>query len=316
MTSPQPQQRRARRLSRPDSERFFTVMLVFSHRTFRWSLARRTLLWTVGLTLGLTTVAMIGSAYGLWATRKIMSFGQLQDETQQQQRQLRESLNQAEALEGELTELRKQVSDLLVLLNPKAPGPDLPPVPSQSGGNATPNKKISQLRLDLERTTAQAQAIKARMGPILHRWSHTPSIPPTAGYLSSGFGIRISPFSRANEAGDGLLGYHTGLDITNAEGTPIQASADGEVTFAGWGGRYGWMVLIQHSDELQTLYAHLNQIKVKEGQRVDRGDILGGMGRSGNATGVHLHYEVRRNGSPVNPTPYLRLQRQWLSNLR
>lgn len=315
MPSQPPFQRRARRLSRPDSERFFTVMLVFKHRTFTWSLARRTLVWTAGITLGLWAVAMIGSAYGLWATRKIVSFGQLQEETQQQQRQLRESLGQAQALEGELTELRKQVSDLLLLLNPKAPGPELaapqprPEVQSQS-------KKIGQLKVDLERTSAQAQAIKARMEPILARWAHTPSIPPTVGNLSSGFGIRISPFSRANEAGDGLLGFHTGLDISGAEGTPIQATADGTVSFAGWGGRYGWLVTIQHSDELETFYAHLHRLDVKEGQRVERGDILGTMGRSGNATGVHLHYEVRRNGSPVNPMPYLRLQKQWLSNLR
>lgn len=315
MPSQPPPQRRARRLSRPDTERFFTIMLVFKHRTFRWSLARRTLVWTVGITLGLWAVAMIGSAYGLWATRKIMSFGQLQEETQHQQQQLRESLGQAQALEGELAELRKQVSDLLQLLNPKAPGTELNPIQPPPEVQSQ-SKKIGQLKLDLERSSAQAQAIRARMEPILARWAHTPSIPPTVGYLSSGFGIRISPFSRANEAGDGLLGFHSGLDISGAEGTPIQATADGTVNFAGWGGRYGWLVTIEHSGELETFYAHMSRIQVKEGQRVERGDILGNMGRSGNATGVHLHYEVRRNGSPVNPTPYLRLQKQWLSNLR
>ena len=83
-----PQARRGLRLSRPDSERFFTVMMVFSRRTFRWSIAA---IWAV---------AMVGSAYGLWATKKIMSFTQLQRETYTQQRQLRETLDQAQTLDS------------------------------------------------------------------------------------------------------------------------------------------------------------------------------------------------------------------------
>jgi len=214
--------------------------------------------------------------------------------------------------------LRKQVTDLLNLLNPKAPGPNLPPVPPKDGNpEPTPESaKVSKLKEELDRSGAQAKLIRARMEPLIQRWNHTPSIPPTAGYLSSSFGIRISPFSRANEAGDGLLGYHSGFDITNAEGTPIQATADGEVEAAGWMDRYGWGVILRHSGELETLYAHMSRLEVKPGQKVLRGDILGTMGRSGNATGVHLHYEVRRNGRPVNPQPYLRLQREWLSSIR
>ena len=80
--------------------------------------------------------------------------------------------------------------------------------------------------------------------------------------------------------------------------------------------RYGWGARVRHSEEQETLYAHLNHLNVVLGQRLSRGDILGTMGRSGNATGVHLHYEVRRNGQPVNPQPYLRLQRQWLQAIR
>jgi murein DD-endopeptidase MepM/ murein hydrolase activator NlpD len=313
-----PTQRRALRLSRPDQEQFFTVMVVFSHRTFRWSMARKTLVRAVSTVLGVWAVAMIGSAYGFWATKKIMSFSHLQRETTEQERQLRESLNQAQGLEGEILTLRKQVTDLFTLLNPRAPGPDLPTPPVKEGATqpSANSAKVSRLREELERSSVQAKLIRARMEPLVLRWNHTPSIPPTAGYLSSGFGIRISPFSRANEAGDGLLGYHSGLDISNAEGTPIQAAADGLVESAGWMTGYGWTVLIRHSSELETLYAHCSHLDVKAGQKVQRGDILGAMGRSGNATGVHLHYEVRRNGRPTNPQPYMRLQREWLSLIR
>lgn len=317
-----PATRRGLRLSRPDQERFFTVMVVFTHRTFRWSMPRRTLLWSVGIVVGVWALAMVGSAYGFWATKKLMSFSSLQRETAAQQRQLKESLQQAQALEGEVGTLRQQLTDLLKALNPKE-GPDLQPVPPGGGApSPAPAKpteeevaKVSRLKADLERTMAQAQLLRVRMDPILHRWNHTPSIPPTAGYISSSFGVRISPFSRANEAGDGLLGYHSGLDITNVEGTPIQSTADGEVVFAGWGDRYGWLVTVRHSAEFETFYSHLSRIEVRVGQKVTRGDILGAMGRSGNATGVHLHYEVRKGGRPVNPLPYMRLQRQWLSTL-
>lgn len=313
----QPLARRGLRLSRPDSERFFTVMMVFTHRTFRWSVPRRAILWAVGTVAAIWAVAMVGSAYGLWATKKLMSFTQLQQETYAQQRQLRDSLAQSEALDGEIQKLRKQMADLLKVLNIKNQDPAIPPPPA--AGKKPPDdppQQLGALRDGLERTSYEAKRIQARMAPIIDRWNHTPSIPPTAGYLSSGFGIRLSPFSRINESDEGLLGYHTGIDITNAANTPIQATADGEVVQAGWMDRYGNGVVISHSDTVQTLYAHMARVRVKTGQIVSRGDILGDMGQTGNATGVHLHYEVRLNGRPVNPMPYMRLQREWLSSLK
>ena len=315
-----PLARRGLRLSRPDSERFFTIMMVFTHRTFRWSVARRTMFWIAGSVAIIWVVAMTGSAYGFWATKKIMSFTQLQRDTFNQQRQLRQSLDQARSLDDQIQTLRKQMADLLKVLNLKNSDPVIPPPPAADGKGAAPvapaPQKLSTLQEDLERTTSAAKTLQAKMVPIIDRWNHTPSIPPTAGYLSSGFGIRLNPFSRRNESDEGLLGYHTGIDISNQENTPIQATADGEVVQAGWMDRYGNGVVVSHTDELETLYAHMARVRVKTGQMVSRGDILGDMGRTGNATGVHLHYEVRLNGRPVNPMPYMRLQREWLSSLR
>jgi murein DD-endopeptidase MepM/ murein hydrolase activator NlpD len=311
-----PLARRGLRLSRPDSERFFTVMMVFSHRTFRWSIARRTILYLAGSIMVIWAVAMIGSAYGFWATKKIMSFTQLQRDTYAQQRQMRETLDKAQALDGEVQKLREQMANLLKVLNMKNPDPAVKPLPPAANHPATTPDKMNLLQDELERTSAAAKVLKVRMEPIIERWNHTPSIPPTAGYLSSPFGIRLSPFSRRNESDDGLLGFHSGIDISNAENTPIQATADGEVVEAGWMDRYGNGVVLSHSDQVETLYAHMARVRVKTGQKVTRGDILGDMGRTGNATGVHLHYEVRLNGRPVNPMPYMHLQRQWLSSLR
>ncbi len=310
--------RRGVRLSRPDTDRFFTIMLVFSHRTFRWSLARKTILWTLGIVLGVWIIAMIGSAYGFWATKKIMSFSQLQEETASQQKQLKESLGQAQKMEEEVLILKRQVDELLKLIDPKSGPTELPSAPNEIGAPRPTQEKISQLKEEIERTSSQTSALRQKMDPIIERWNITPSIPPTAGYLSSSFGIRISPFSRGNEEGDGLLGFHAGIDISNAQGTPIQATANGTVKSAGWQDGYGQTIVLRHTPELETLYSHLSAIapQIKEGQPVARGDIIGYMGQSGRATGNHLHYEVRVNGKPVNPKPYMRLQREWLSSLR
>ena len=318
MTSKPNPARRGVRLSRPDSDRFFTVMLVFSDRTFSWSLARKTILWTLGIVLGVWALAMIGSAYGFWATKKIMSFSQLQVDTESQQRQLKESLKQAEGL-GEATQtLKRQVDELMKLINPATPAPILPPAPSHIAKPVPNAEKVSQLRDEIELTWAQTKAMRANLDPIIERWNHTPSIPPTAGYLSSSFGIRILPFSQPNEQDEGIMGFHTGFDICNALNTPIQATADGTVESAGPLAAYGNAVVIRHSDEIETLYGHMNSFdpRIKAGQEVTRGDIIGYMGQSGRATGVHLHYEVRLNGRPVNPKPYMRLQREWLSSLK
>jgi murein DD-endopeptidase MepM/ murein hydrolase activator NlpD len=318
MTSKQSPARRGVRLSRPDSDRFFTIMLVFSHRTFRWSLARKTILWTLGIVLGVWVVAMIGSAYGFWATKKIMSFSQLQEETANQQRQLKETLAQAQGMEEEVRTLKHQIDELMKLINPGSPTPALPTAPNQIGKPSPNPEKISQLRDDIERTWNQAKTMRARMDPIIERWNHTPSIPPTVGNVTSGFGIRMNPFSHSDDPDEGLLGYHTGLDISSALNTPIQATANGTVESAGWQTGYGNAVVLRHSGELETLYGHMNTIdpQIKAGQNVTRGDILGYMGQTGRATGVHLHYEVRVNGHPVNPVPYMRLQREWLSSLK
>ncbi len=125
-----------------------------------------------------------------------------------------------------------------------------------------------------------------------------PSIWPVNGRLMDNFGKRIDPFS-------GLGAFHSGVDINGNQGDPIKATADGIVTMAGWLGGYGRMIVIDHG-QYQTRYAHLSSMRVTPGMEVRRGEIIGGMGSSGRATGTHLHYEVRINGVAINPYPFLR----------
>ncbi|MCL4140565.1 UNVERIFIED_CONTAM: hypothetical protein GTU68_032648 [Idotea baltica] len=94
--------------------------------------------------------------------------------------------------------------------------------------------------------------------------------------------------------------------MAGPRGTPIVATGDGVVTFAGRQSGYGNLVKIRHSQGFETYYAHLNVIRVKNGQRVSRGDRIGDMGNTGRSTGVHLHYEIRIGGKAVNPANYMR----------
>jgi murein DD-endopeptidase MepM/ murein hydrolase activator NlpD len=126
----------------------------------------------------------------------------------------------------------------------------------------------------------------------------TPSIWPTKGYLTSGFGRRKSPIAGASR-------MHKGLDISNSVGTPIRAPARGTVTFSGSDGAYGICVTIDHGNGIVTRYAHLQRSSVKVGQYVQRGDVIAALGNTGRSTGPHLHYEVRVNGTPVNPMRYI-----------
>lgn len=115
---------------------------------------------------------------------------------------------------------------------------------------------------------------------------------PLRGSITSPFGKR----SRDN---------HPGIDIAAPTGTTIQAASDGRVIFAGWQDGYGKLLIIQGSSELQTYYAHTSEILVKVGQTVSSGQVVAKVGMTGETTGPHLHFEVRKKGNPVDPMNYL-----------
>jgi murein DD-endopeptidase MepM/ murein hydrolase activator NlpD len=119
---------------------------------------------------------------------------------------------------------------------------------------------------------------------------------------TSGFGGRDDPLGR---------GYrmHEGQDLAGDYGSPIIATADGTVTYAGWENGYGRLIKIQHDFGIETRYGHLSQIRVEVGQRVSRGDRIGDMGNSGRSTGTHLHYEIRFGSKAVNPMTFIKAAR-------
>jgi murein DD-endopeptidase MepM/ murein hydrolase activator NlpD len=125
-----------------------------------------------------------------------------------------------------------------------------------------------------------------------------PSSWPVRGLVTSPFGRRPSPY-------DGDPEVHFGVDIQARYGVPVSAGGDGEVVFAGRDSGYGGLIVVAHAGDVDTFYAHLSAIYVREGQRVRRGQPIGAVGASGRATGAHLHYEVRVRGLPVDPRQYL-----------
>jgi murein DD-endopeptidase MepM/ murein hydrolase activator NlpD len=130
------------------------------------------------------------------------------------------------------------------------------------------------------------------------RWAATPSIWPVRGWVTSGFGPRVSPFTEKPA-------WHDGLDIGAAPNAPVQAPAQGRVTATGFDPKLGNIVKVDHGFGIETLYGHLAKALVKEGQRVNRGDVIALVGSSGLSTGPHLHYMVKVNGQALDPTKYI-----------
>jgi len=126
----------------------------------------------------------------------------------------------------------------------------------------------------------------------------TPKGYPVEGRISSPYGKRANPFSGAKD-------IHSGIDISATPGTPVEATADGVVSYSGWNLHSGYLVVIEHGCGFSTAYAHNKRNLVKIGQQVKRGDTIGQVGSSGRSTGPHVHYEVWEKGRRINPNKFV-----------
>jgi murein DD-endopeptidase MepM/ murein hydrolase activator NlpD len=178
-----------------------------------------------------------------------------------------------------------------------------------------------QVKLSIDQFYAlRAQALSGRVSRALEGgltpgfsgdWTQladAPSMWPIEGPVTSSFGEREDPFN-----GEGA--FHSGIDISAADGTPVRATADGEVSDANMGAGYGREVVLNHGHDVMTVYGHLSAIAVLPGQHVKQGQVVGYVGQSGRSTGPHLHYEVRVHNVPVNPHKYLRTTYAQVSKL-
>ena len=122
---------------------------------------------------------------------------------------------------------------------------------------------------------------------------------PVRGQVTSKFGNRVHPMFKTKS-------QHSGIDIAAPSGTPVKAAASGEVLYVGWMRGYGQVIILDHGRNITTVYAHLSATQVSEGQVIRAGNVIGRVGKTGNATGFHLHFEVRVNGKIQNPLNYLK----------
>ncbi len=243
----------------------------------------------------------------------------------------KEHRDQLQSLSNTVNDLKKQMTRLMELdrklrvmtdLSPKSGGsggvdtlaqggPELQLTalgmevpPGQEKGGMSSKMAVS-LQQDMRRLkrqiTEEEESFKELIGAISEiqsRWASTPSIWPAKGWVTSSFGRRISPFT-------GGLVMHDGLDIAARRGSSVIAPAAGVVGFVGYGNDFGRFIIIRHGFGKSTYFGHLDKQTVRVGQKVVRGEAIGRVGSTGQSTGPHLHYEVRINNIPVDPTRYI-----------
>lgn len=190
-------------------------------------------------------------------------------------------------------------------------GPDYGGIESLSILDEGTRGRVNILGEDIDKLTRQARLQRESYEAIIERLAEnqaqldaTPSIRPLpSGYVSSRFGRRMDPFT-------GRTSWHHGVDYSARLGTPIFATADGVVTFAGKWYQFGWTVEISHGHGFATRYAHCSKLLVRKGKRVKRGDVIARVGSSGRSTATHLHYEVTKDGQKKNPLAYVLSNRE------
>ena len=157
----------------------------------------------------------------------------------------------------------------------------------------SPSQELTRI---VQSLVAKASVEKTAQGGGQGPWQRLVDAPVD---VTSGYGFRKDPFGGGSE-------YHNGVDLAGAPGTAIHAWKPGIVKYSGWQPEYGRMVVVAHDDGTETAYAHNSTNLVKAGQRVDAHTRIALVGSSGRSTGPHLHFEVRRDGKPVDPVPLLR----------
>lgn len=310
------------------TKRCFTVMIV-PHNTEESTFSLRIPLFVVQIAVAALVLSLVGVSVLGYAYLRVSSEARDADSLRQINRAQQEEIN-ALAIETErmmeqielIDELVEQVTDKL----------DLEPEDLKDGVQNqvfnglslnVPDKVLEGYEFDrsydsrssaggvLERASDNVMLLQSiipdrsetldTVGEFALKADAKPSIWPCRGRIVSGFGMRPIPYGSGYQ-------FHNGVDIIGSHGSAIWTTAPGKIIFTGYRGSYGNMVIIDHGHGYETYYAHLTGFAVNSGELVERDQVIGYMGASGRTTGTHLHYEVRYNGSPVNPVNYMKKQ--------
>lgn len=288
------------------SARKFTILVIpeGSHRVRRFGLRRSVLGAVLGgclaLTLGISLLAF--DYFRTKVDRNELS--RLRSQNRIQQKELHRLSASIEDLRQEMVVLAQNDAKVRVLAQLSKPRNDSlsgmggPPEESSPADFSDLQREIDEIRAAIDLRRESQEEIQGFLNDQRSLLAAKPSGWPIKGWVTSGFGMRKSPFS-------GRRKMHEGLDVAARTGTPIYATADGMVSQSETAPGYGKLVVIDHGYGYKTYYAHNSKNFVKVGQRVKRGDKIAAVGNTGSSTGSHVHYEVRLNGVPVNPKKFL-----------
>lgn len=262
---------------------------------------------SLSVIIGLLSTLIFLLVFAIYSSFKF-AFLYLENLTLKRQNQsLRKYISQ---IEEEINIVKNKLKDIFEISNNFRIIAGLSPIPQDMkyfgiGGYIQTNDSISNLKFEVNNIKRllelEMKNIKEVENIIIKKreeLSRIPSILPARGIIVSNFGYRRDPFT-------GEWKMHEGIDITAPTGTPVYATANGRVVFAGYKDGYGLCIDISHGNGIITRYAHLSRILVSVGQKVKRNEIIGKVGSTGRSTGSHLHYEVIVNGVPKNPLNYI-----------
>lgn len=170
--------------------------------------------------------------------------------------------------------------------------------PNRPMGRLSPADELNRLAETIMQEGDNLRSLDRLMARAGKALAALPSRWPVRGAVNSEFGVRQSPWTKTQE-------FHSGMDIRADRGTPVHAPAAGTVAFVGGQPEYGSTVIVDHGQEIKSLYGHLSKILVQPGQKVERGALIAYTGNTGRSSGPHLHYEILVKGQSVNPRAYL-----------
>lgn len=211
-------------------------------------------------------------------------------------KELYEKTNEVEDKLAEIEKLQRQVEKIAGIKSPSRGGRVGDDIPIEA---LEPTEEIQVLKEVLENKEKELLVFIDDLEKRFEYLETVPDLWPAQGRLTSTFGNRKNPFGRG-------VRFHYGIDIANSMGTDIWAAGSGKVVFSGYKSGLGRTIIIEHNNEYTTVYGHNSKLLVNEGDNVEKGQVISKMGSTGRSTGSHLHFEIHKNGKPIDPLTVLK----------